>query len=215
VDSIQRFLTSPIGRKVMNAVTGLSLIMFLVVHLLGNLALLKGDGGVSFNTYAHFLESLSLILVAEVGLLAGFLYHALGALTLQLRNWRSKPVRYAVTRSAGHTSRQTIASKTMIWSGAVIFLFVVLHVATMKYRLAGDANVTLYRLVRTWFENPVVVLGYVVAVGLLGFHLWHGFGSVFESLGVRHRMGLRRAGQVVGTLTTIGFLSIPIVLFLQ
>jgi succinate dehydrogenase / fumarate reductase cytochrome b subunit len=213
VELIKRFLTSPIGRKVMMALTGLFLILFLFVHVAGNLQLLSSAS--AFNEYAGALESTKLILFLEAGLVIGFLYHAINGVLIQLRNRKARPEKYAFQRNAGHTSRRSLASQTMIWTGGLLLAFVVYHVATMKFgHFFGDTSPHLFARVESAFQNPGIVGLYVVSMGIVGFHLWHGFGTVFETLGVRHRTGLRRTGQALGALITFGFLIIPITMFL-
>ncbi len=210
------FLKSTIGRKVVVGLSGLALIGFLVLHLLGNLLVFKGPE--AFNHYAHVLVSNPLLKLAEIGLLFIFLAHVLTAAILTLLGRRARPVSYTGKHRAGHTSRKSVASSTMIWTGLVTLVFVVLHLKTFKwgpmYGSAGDPAVRdLYRLVLEIFAHPGYVAWYGVAMFLLGFHLSHGVSSAFESLGFGHRRGLRGFGVGLAFLLAAGFASVPLVIF--
>jgi succinate dehydrogenase / fumarate reductase cytochrome b subunit len=107
----------------------------------------------------------------------------------------------------------------MILSGLVVLVFVPLHLWTFKfgpyYAASGATPVRdLHRLVVEVFQDPVHVIWYVLAMGVIGFHLWHGFGSGFESLGVAYRTPLRRFGQLLAIVLSGGFAAIPIILYL-
>lgn len=128
-------ITSAVGKKVVMALTGLALCIYLVAHLAGNLLLLIGRGQV-FNTYAGFLNSIPFLLLIELGLLAIFLIHAYDALRLTLENKKARPVEYQVkrwTREKSTRSRKSASSTTMMVSGTIILLFVALHVWHFKY----------------------------------------------------------------------------------
>jgi len=209
-------VTSPIGRKALTAVTGLFLIGFLVVHLSGNLLVFAGAE--SFNAYSHKLVSNPLIYLAELLLLALFVVHLGNGVVLFVRNRAARPVRYAVHKWAGEPSHKSLASTTMIYTGIVVLAFVPLHLWTFKfgphYVSAADPAVRdLYRLVMEEFHEPGEVIWYTFAMILIGFHLWHGFGSAFESLGVEYSKWLRRFGQALAVVLAGGFLLIPILIF--
>lgn len=197
--------------------TGLLLTGFLIVHMAGNLQLIFSDA-VDFNAYSHTLVSNPLIYFAEIGLLALFVFHFGNGIYLTLKNKdaRSKG-RYAVDKPAGHTSRKSFSSGTMIISGALVLIFVPLHVWMFKYGDMGQLNGVndVHGLVVQKFSNLGIVIWYCVSMILIGFHLWHGFGSGFESLGVRHRKGLRRFGQALAVVLTAGFFIIPIAVYLR
>jgi succinate dehydrogenase / fumarate reductase cytochrome b subunit len=210
-------LGTGIGRKVLMAATGLLLIGFLVAHLAGNLLIFVGP--TAFNHYSHNLISNPLIYVAEAGLLLLFVAHLVSGLAVTWSNRAARPVAYHKTARAGHTSHKTLASTTMILSGLIVLAFVPLHLETFKfgphYDWAAEPGVRdLHRLVLDVFQSPLYVAWYVVAMTVIGFHLWHGFGSGFESLGLAYNKPLRRFGQVLAVVLSGGFLLIPIVIFL-
>jgi succinate dehydrogenase / fumarate reductase cytochrome b subunit len=116
-------------------------------------------------------------------------------------------------------SHKTIASTTMILSGLVVLVFVPIHLYTFKfgprYPAAVNPNVRdLYRLVAEIFGDPRYVAWYAFAMAVIGFHLWHGFGSAFQSLGVTNRGMLYRFGQLLAVILAGGFLGIPVAIFL-
>jgi succinate dehydrogenase / fumarate reductase cytochrome b subunit len=218
MSNVFKFLSSAIGRKVLMALTGLLLIGFLVAHLGGNL-LVFSPSPAAFNEYSEALVSNPLIYAAEAGLLVLFMAHLVNGILVTVKNREARPVPYRQTARAGHTSHKSLASATMILSGVVVLVFVPLHLWTFKfgpYYVADGATPMrdLHRLVVEVFQDPVHVAWYVVAMGVIGFHLWHGFGSGFESLGVAYRKPLRRFGQVLAVVLSGGFAAIPIILYL-
>lgn len=217
MESLTRFLSSSIGRKLLMGITGLLLIGFLIMHLAGNLLVFVGAE--AFNHYSEVLISNPFIYVAEAGLLLLFVVHFVNGITLTLKNRTARPVAYVKKEPAGYTSRKSLASTTMILSGLVVLVFVPLHIWTFKlgpdYPVPGHPEVRdLYRLVMEIFASPAAVVWYVVALTLVGFHLWHGFGSGFESLGVAYRKPLRRFGQALAVVLAGGFIVIPIIVYL-
>jgi succinate dehydrogenase / fumarate reductase cytochrome b subunit len=211
------FLGTGIGRKVLMAATGLLLIGFLVAHLAGNLLVFVGPE--AFNHYSHTLVSTPLVYLAEAGLLVLFVAHLVSGIAVTRANRAARPVPYHRRVPAGHTSNKTLASTTMILSGLVVLVFVPLHLETFKfgpyYEWAADPEIRdLHRLVIAVFQSPLYVAWYVTAMAVIGFHLWHGFGSGFESLGIASRKPLRRFGQILAVVLSGGFLIIPVVIFL-
>jgi len=207
--------SSTVGSKLLIALTGLALIAYLVLHLAGNLLLFLGPE--TFNSYAHTLVSNPLIVVVEVGLAAIFLLHIYETFVTWLRNRRARPQGYYKKEWAGGASRKSVASTTMIYTGALTLLFVVLHVRTFRYgvyyQVAGSEERDLYRLVLEVFRHPVNVGFYEIALVLVGLHLWHGFASAVESIGGNHPRYtplVINAGKVIAVILAGGFLFIPL-----
>lgn len=219
-------ILSTVGRKFLLAITGLCLLGFIIVHLIGNLLLLVGPD--AFNAYAHKLISLGPALyVAEGILVAIFLIHMATAIAVTWSNWRARPGGYAKSTNQGDPSRMTFSSRTMIWTGLVLLVFLIVHLITFKYgpgvkegyvaTLDGEQVRDLYRLVVEWFSNGLYVAYYVISMGLLGFHLRHGFWSAFQSLGGFHPRFTPIAyalGVVAGVVLAVGFLGLPVWFFL-
>jgi succinate dehydrogenase / fumarate reductase cytochrome b subunit len=213
---LARLLASSIGRKVLMAMTGLAMIGFLIVHLLGNLLIFAGPA--AFNEYSHKLVSNPLIYVAEAGLLLLFVSHLFASLGVTRENRAARPVPYQVKRRAGHTSNKSLASSTMILSGLLLVVFVPLHLWFFKfgtwYQATDHPEIRdLHRLVVEVFRDPVHVGWYVVAMGVIAFHLWHGFGSAVETLGAGFRPTVRWIGRGLAVVLMGGFATIPLVLF--
>lgn len=227
---------SSIGRKILMAVTGLILIGFVIGHLIGNLQVFQAPDQI--NGYAQFLHQLGpLLWVARIGLLVAAVIHVWAATVLTIEN---KQARGAEGYGVKHTIRATLASRTMRLTGYVVLAFIVYHLAhftlggaqaetfksnlkpyTMQqeYRMAGfpvvDAGTPVpdvHSMVILGFQNPIVSVFYIVAVGLLSFHLLHGFDSMFQTLGLRSSRwgaGLRKVAVVFSLAYFFGNLVIP------
>ena len=197
------FLSSPIGKKMGMALTGLILYGFLVGHLTGNLLLLKDDGGRSFNAYSDFLTNHPLLIPAEIFLVVVFALHLFLAISVTRDNRRARTVGYQTTQSVGGRS---FASHTMIYSGVVILVFLVLHLKTFKY---GDKPSGLYDLVLATFQQTGYLIWYAVAMLVLGFHLWHAFHSAFQTLSIRSDK-IKSLGLVLCLVLALGFGFLPV-----
>ena len=197
------FLSSPIGKKMGMALTGLILYGFLVGHLLGNFLLLKDDGGRSFNAYSDFLINHPLLIPAEIFLVVVFALHLFLAISVTRDNRRARPVGYQTPQSVGGRS---FASHTMIYSGVVILVFLVLHLKTFKY---GDKPSGLYDLVLATFQQTGYLIWYAVAMLVLGFHLWHAFHSAFQTLSIRSDK-IKSLGLVLCLFLALGFGFLPV-----
>jgi len=208
--------SSTLGQKYLIATTGLLLLLYLVLHLAGNLLLLLGPA--TFNGYAHALISNPLIVPIEIGLALVFVLHVYNTVTRWWADRKARPDRYHVSHWSGQrSSRKTVASTTMIYTGLLTLVFVVLHVRVFKYgtyyAVPGSDQRDLYRLVIVFFHDPVNVALYEACLALLGLHLWHGFSSAMESLGVDHPRYNKRvlaAGKVLAVLIGGGFCFIPL-----
>jgi succinate dehydrogenase / fumarate reductase cytochrome b subunit len=217
---------STVGRKILLALTGLSLLVFVTVHLAGNLLLFVGPD--AFNAYAHRLLSLGVLLYFAEIILAGiFLLHFVTAISVTWSNWKARPSDYEVSGSQGGPSKMTLSSRTMIWTGLVLLVFLVVHLVTFKYGpgveegyvvyLDGEPVRDLHRLVVEWFQNGLYVGFYVISMGMLGFHLRHGFWSAIQSLGGFHQRltpVAYGAGLVAAIVLAVGFLALPVWFYL-
>lgn len=219
---------SSVGKKIIMAVTALSLVGFVIVHLLGNLTLLSGDSK-SFNSYAHKLESFGELLdAAEIGLITIFVIHFIIAISIIVRKKSARPVKYYKTKSLGSPSRKSIGSSTMIYTGAIILIFTVIHLIQFKFGpgikeeyikvIDGEIVRDLHRLVVESFKNLVYVSFYTGVMILLGFHLSHGFWSAFQSLGANHPRYtpfIYGVGIFIAITLGMGFLMIPILIYFK
>ena len=191
---------SSVGAKVIVALSGLGLVGFTVFHMIGNLKVFQGPEAI--NGYAYFLtHSLGvLIWVARAGLLTIFLLHLALAIRLTLRSRAARPVGYAYP---GHV-QATLTSRTMIWSGVVVGLFVLFHLAHFTFGVVKGAEVEpgrvvhyhdltdakgqhdVYSMVVAGFTTPWLAGLYVVAQVVLFLHLLHGIQSSFQTLGLKN-----------------------------
>ena len=202
------FLDSSIGKKIMVALAGLLLCGFLITHLAGNLFLFVG--GPAFNRYAEILESNPLLPFAEAGLFVLFLIHIALSARARLANSAARPVAYQAYK--GKDAR-TPGSRTMALSGSLILLFIIVHVATIKYQVGGAKGPTLFDHVVGWFAHPLYAGFYVVALIGVGLHLSHGVQSAFQTLGVNHPKYtplIKKAGLAFAAVMALAFASMPI-----
>jgi succinate dehydrogenase / fumarate reductase cytochrome b subunit len=231
---LRALFCSSIGKKYIMAITGLLLVLFVIGHLVGNLQVFSHPDKI--NGYAHFLQSLGPALwIVRLGLLACVGLHIWAAVQLTLENNKAKPVKYAVEVN----NEATAASRYMRLSGLVVLAFIAYHLAhftlgwvgsdTFKtqfaYRMESDFHVLGFTLVRAGqevhdvhtmvvrgFQSPLVSGFYILAVGLLSFHLVHGVRSLWQSLGLRTRGwdGVLKPGAAAfAAIYFLGNLAIP------
>jgi len=220
MSTFRRAFSSSVGTKLLMGLTGVALFAYLILHLIGNALIFLGPD--TFNEYSHRLISNPLVIPVELGLLAIFLLHIYKAFTNYLANRRARPVGYTMKKFAGHTSRKSVASSTMIWSGIVIAAFVLLHVKQFKYGAWYQtvSNNPIRDLARTEFEvfsHPLWVAFYVAATLIVGLHLRHGIASSFQSLGIDHPLYTRRLtiwGIVFAVIIGGGLACIPVWVYL-
>jgi succinate dehydrogenase / fumarate reductase, cytochrome b subunit len=211
------FFTSTLGKKVTMAVTGLLLIGFLVVHLIGNLTLFPAFGGQEkFNAYAHLLSSTPLIYGAEALLLAIFLIHIVAAIQVSLKNKAARPVAYEVRNTFGKSNAY---SRGMLHTGLTVLLFLVLHLVTFKFGKEYQTVVDgveirdLYKTVTELFAIPSYSAFYIIAMIVMGLHLMHAFKSACQTLGLFHAKwnGLfARISVGLAIFFALGYSSFPI-----
>lgn len=221
---------SSVGRKILNAVTGLFFVGFVIGHLTGNLLLFFGPE--AFNSYAYFLTNLFHgvgIYVVEAVMIVFLLVHAGTGISVWMNKSRARSRGYELQRDAGGASKKSAASRSMLYTGILLLVFIVFHVAQFKFGLTdprspeeqmvtidGVQVTNLYGRVVDSFEQPIWAIGYIVIMLMLGTHLWHGTWSAFQSLGLandRYLPILRRLGNVLAVLLAVGFLLLPAVIF--
>jgi succinate dehydrogenase / fumarate reductase, cytochrome b subunit len=218
MSSLSRFLSSSVGTKILVALTGLGFAAFLVTHLAANLLVLVDTQ--AYHRYSHALISNPLIYIAEAGLVLLFLTHAYKAVFVTLRNRDARGQRYAVKKPAGHGSRKSLASSTMIVTGIWLLLFIVIHLKTFKFGPwydTPDGMRDLSRLVHEVYREPLHVVFYVLSMIVVGMHLSWGLSSAFQSMGIEHPRynGLiRGTGLAVAIVMALGFAAIPVVIYL-
>ena len=219
-----KLLTSTLGRKLLMALTGLFLILFLVVHLIGNLQLLKDDNGEAFNVYAKFMTSNPVIKTISYVNYACFIIHALWALFLTIGNRRARGTQsYAVIKNSSPWT-----SRSMGILGTLILIFLVIHLKTFWYEMHwggiptvnydGEEVKDLYATVAMAYSSLWYVVLYVFSMLILAFHLWHGFVSSFQTLGLNHPKYnplIAFVGKAFAIIVPALFALIPIWMFLD
>ena len=218
---LTNFLTSSIGRKLVMSLTGLFLIVFLKIHLLGNLQLLANDGGEAFNTYAYFMTHNPLIKVVSIGLYFFIIVHAVQGLLLALKNRAARKSRYAVNTS----DNSSLPSRHMALLGSLVLAFLFIHMGDFWWKMKMDMLPTvtyagidepvkdLYFRVAEAFGNPLIVAAYIIGQIALAMHLWHGFQSAFQTLGVNHKKytpAIKLIGKLYAVIVPTGFALIPL-----
>jgi succinate dehydrogenase / fumarate reductase cytochrome b subunit len=219
-----RLLSSTLGRKVLMALTGLFLILFLIVHLIGNLQLLKTDGGRAFNVYAEFMTSNPVIVTISYLNYTCILVHVIWAAMLTQRNRAARGAeRYEVVKNSSPWT-----SRNMGILGTFILIFLVIHLKGFWYEMhwggISKANYDgrevkdLFAVVDMAYSSVWYVAVYVFSMAILAFHLWHGFASSFQSLGpnhVKYNPLIKVVGQTFAIVVPALFALIPIWMFLD
>jgi succinate dehydrogenase / fumarate reductase cytochrome b subunit len=206
------FFGSSIGMKVVMAVTGLVLLGFVIGHMIGNLQIYMGPE--PLNAYAeflrHFLHGQGLWLVRG-GLLVAVGLHIWAATVLTLGNWSARPVGYRKWQAR----ESTYASRTMVWSGPILALFIVYHILQLTTGQAHPDFVVgdVYRNVVIAFSNPFVSAFYILAMLALGLHMYHGLWSMLQTLGLSSlhwNPWRKRIALAVAVVVVVGNISIPL-----
>ena len=183
---MSKILFSSISKKFVMALAGLFLLTFLPVHLIINLMLLKSEPE-PFNTAAHFMATFPLIKIMEIVLFGAILIHISWGIFLQIQNWLARPVGYV----SGNKSETSFFSSFMIWTGATVLTFLVLHFFNfyfIKLGLVAGNPEDFYSVAHNLFKIPAYDYIYLACFTLLGFHLYHAFYSAFQTLGLNHRI---------------------------
>jgi succinate dehydrogenase / fumarate reductase, cytochrome b subunit len=210
---------SSITQKIWMALLGAFLLIFLLVHLSINLCLLRQDEGQWFNAAAHFMGTNYVVKVFEVTLFAGFLLHILLGIILQVKNWMSRPVRYMIT----NRSKTPFLSKYMIYTGGIVFIFLILHFINFYFIKLGwtgenaprfeDGEPNFYLVAMQLFSIPGYSILYIALFIVLGFHLYHAFESAFQSLGLnlkKYTPAIEKVGLIYSIIVPAGFIIIPL-----
>ncbi len=214
-----KLFKNSVGRKLIMAATGLGMIGFVVMHLLGNFSIFLGPEGI--NVYAARLQSLGpLLWVARLGILAMAAFHITFGIWLTLENRRAKPEAYAVRKRQA----STFGSETMIYSGLLLLTFVVFHLLHFTLRVifpetsnlidsAGRADV--FTMVTESFRKFPVVVIYLAAMAVLFFHVGHGFKSLVQTIGLNNDKTLPlfgKASPLLALVLALGYISIPMLI---
>jgi len=207
-----RFWASPNGKKVVMAVTGAILFLFVIGHMVGNLQIFEGPAQMNYYAYAlrRFPE---LLWAVRIVLLMSVLLHIISSVQLALRKSSARPVGYAKRDNIA----SSYASRTMYWSGPIILAFVIYHLLDLTAGTVHQGGQFLrgdvYRNVVSDFQVWYVSAWYIFSMILLGFHIRHGAWSMFQSIGFnhpRHTPILKKIAAVFAVIIVLGYISIPI-----
>jgi succinate dehydrogenase / fumarate reductase, cytochrome b subunit len=212
---MNKILFSSLSKKFVMALAGLFLLFFLPVHLIINLMLLKSDPE-PFNRAAHFMATFPLVKIIEIVLFAAILVHLSWGIFLQIQNWLARPVGYV----SGNKAKTALFSRFMIWTGASVLTFLVLHFFNFYFIKLGFVQGNpddFYSVAHDLFKIPAYNYIYLVCFVLLGFHLIHAFTSAFQTLGLNHRIWtpvVNLAAWVYAIIIPAGFAFISLTLWL-
>jgi succinate dehydrogenase / fumarate reductase, cytochrome b subunit len=214
-------ISSSIGKKILVAVTGFVSFGYIVGHMIGNLQIFAGPDRI--NNYAEFLHSLGPVLwLIRIVLICLFGLHIWFGIQLKLENMAARPVAYAKKKA----QKTTLAARYMWLTGLMVFAFFVYHILHFTARVTDPryAHLTdsagrydVYKMVILGFQNTWIAGFYIVAVGLLCYHLSHGIASMFQSLGLnndQYEPKLKLLGNLVAILIFLGYASIPVSILL-
>jgi succinate dehydrogenase / fumarate reductase cytochrome b subunit len=214
------FFTSSVGKKWVMALTGIFLILFLVVHVGLNACIWANDGGKMFNAGAHFMGSMIVIRIIEIGLMAGFLVHILQGLVLVFQNRSKRKKGYAV--AMGNKGSKWY-SRSMGLLGTLILIFLIIHLShfwvpnrsNQGWLLGEELN--LYERMKLVFQNELVVIVYLLGCFSLAWHLLHGFQSAFRTIGIsnnRYLALLNGIGIGFSIIVPLAFAMMPVSFYL-
>jgi succinate dehydrogenase / fumarate reductase, cytochrome b subunit len=213
------FISSTVGRKILMAITGLMLVTFLCIHLLGNSFIYLGW----INAYGERLHSMPpLVWLARIGMVVLLAVHIFFGIKITLENNAARPQVYAVKKHM----RANIAGRTMIWTGLAIAFFLVYHLFHFTLRMTNpdissslDAagRLDVYKMIVLSFKNLLISGAYIAALIALGLHIFHGIQSLVQTIGWNSDKTLpcvERYGRGIAFILFLGYVSIPVVIIL-
>jgi succinate dehydrogenase / fumarate reductase cytochrome b subunit len=207
---------STIGKKTIMAVSGLIMLLYLIVHMYGNLKIFFGPD--TFNGYAHWLRTVGepflhyewALWIIRAGLVVAVVAHIVCAYQLSRRDLKARPVGY-VHRKA----RTSYATRTMRWGGVILVLFIVWHILDFttltvnRNAEPGHPYQNVEATFHTWYGDVI----YIVAMLALGLHVRHGFWSAAQTIGAgsatRDR-ALKATADILAVVLTAGFIAVPV-----
>jgi succinate dehydrogenase / fumarate reductase cytochrome b subunit len=212
---------SSLGKKLLMAITGAGLFLFVIAHMMGNLQIFLGQAAI--NHYAHFLQSNPEVLwPARIGLLLFVGIHIWTSVSLTLENRAARGTPYEVKKVVD----ASLASRTMIWTGLLVAAYVVYHLLqftlmttnpsyrTLEYTTAEGARIhDVYRMMILNFSNLGIAVSYIIAMSLLCLHVSHGAGSMFQSLGLKNESyagRIRCFASAASWILFLGYASVPL-----
>ena len=216
----KQMFTSSVGKKLVMGFTGIFLVLFLIVHVGLNACIWAMDNGVMFNKAAHFMGANVVPRVLEIGLFAGFFLHIIQGYMLELQNRKARGTAYAV--SYGNKGSKWY-SRSMALLGTLLLLFLIMHIKHFwvpsritglePMMIDGKEYHNLYGEMLVVFENPIIVVLYVIGCISLAYHLAHGFQSAFRTVGInnpKYTTLLETVGYGFSIIVPLAFAMMPI-----
>ena len=213
MENLILFLQKTIGQKIIIGLSGLGLCGFLLVHMLGNLLILKGPE--AYNLYAHKLDGMILIKILEIALVVFFLSHIVLSVLINIKNLKARGESYKKPAFFSK-KRSSLADRALIFQGLALFVFLVIHLLSFKFGpyyervIEGEAVRDIYLLVAETFSKPLWAGGYSLIFCILAFHLIHGLPASVKSLGFYHPSytpWVEKFGWLFGLGIALGFLA--------
>ena len=216
-----QLLTSTVGRKILVAISGQLMLLFVVVHLLGNSSIFVPGG---INAYAEHIHALPpLIWAVRIIMLTAALVHICIGVQVTLENRAANPTRYAVNRKL----RATFSSMNMIWTGILLLAFIIYHllhftvrvmpdVASRISSLSAGSTFDVYSMVVGSFRHGAIATIYIAAMVVLFLHLYHGIQAFFQTMGWNSDCTLPQisyAGRIIAIVFLLGYSSIPVIIY--
>lgn len=216
------FTTATVGKKILMAITGFVIIGFVILHLLGNLQIFIGQE--QLNKYAETLQHMGALKWGfRLVMLVLFIIHVWKGIVLWLENKKARPVSY----KRENTLEASLSSRTMIYTGALIFFLVAYHLAHFTVFFLHpeynnlpliDGRFDVYSMVILGFSQPIVSFIYIIFIGLVAFHISHALSSLFQTLGLNKPTvmpKLKAISNLVAVLVFIGYTSIPVAVLMN
>jgi succinate dehydrogenase / fumarate reductase, cytochrome b subunit len=211
-----RILTSTVGRKLLMSITGQLLIIFVLIHLIGNSTIFFG----AINAYAEHLHSLPpLVWAFRLFMLAAVAVHICYGVQVTLENWAANPGRYAVKRNL----KANVASENMIWTGALLLVFIFYHL--LQFTIHGTPDVVVgmdtvnrpdvFKMIVHSLSNGLIAFAYIFSMVMLFLHLSHGIPSFLQTMGWNNEKTIPvfgAGGKIISAFLMLGYISIPAVI---
>ena len=212
---MQTFMNSVV-RKTLMSLTGIVMLWFTTVHLLGNTMIFHGPDDINaYSAGLHYLPTL--LWTVRIALIGALLVHVFFGAMLTLENWRTKPHRYAVKRML----KATFAGETMIWTGLLTLFFLVFHLLHFSFRVVPGAapvpdfqgRFDVFTMVRDAFRSRAMTLGYLAAMVVLSLHVSHGVQSILQTIGLNNEKSMPWVlwlGKISAVFFLLGYGIIPV-----
>ena len=215
----KQLFTSSIGKKILMALTGFFLIIYLIVHASVNALIFINDGGQTFNEAAHFMLHNYFIRFLEIGLFAVFILHIIQGLMIWQQNKGTRKIKY---EKSDYPREIKWYSRYMGWLGTFLLLFLVMHLAQFWAQTKNELYfngpvIDLYQQMKVIFTNPVWFTLYMIGLASLLFHLLQGFQSAFQTFGINNRRWIyiiKGVGVFYSVAVCLLFASMPLAFML-